>query len=75
MDIDKAKAKTLIDKTRNFEGVLLTKHDSANDRRTELANIKRKLDVVQGTKEYVVCVFEVWNPRTEVWIKIIVSLI
>jgi hypothetical protein len=59
MNIDKAKAKTLIDKTRNFDGVLLTKHDSANDRRTELANIKRKLDVVQGTKEYVVCVFEV----------------
>ena len=59
MNIDKAKAKTLIDKTRNFEGILLTKHDSPNDRRTELANIKRKLDVIQGTKEYVVCVFEV----------------
>ena len=59
MNIDKTKAKTLIDKTRIFEGFLLTKHDSANDRRTELANIKRKLDGIQGTKEYVVCVFEV----------------
>ena len=59
MNIDKTKAKTLIDKTRNFDGVLLTKHDSANDRRTELANFKRMLDVVQGTKEYVVCVFEI----------------
>jgi len=59
MDIDKAKAKTLIDKTRNFEGILLTKHDSANDRRTELANFKRKFDTINGTKEYVVCVFEV----------------
>jgi hypothetical protein len=59
MNIDKAKAKTLIDKTRNFEGVLLTKHDSANDRRTELANIKRKIDAIKETKEYVVAVFEV----------------
>ena len=59
MNIDKTKAKTLIDKTRNFEGVLLTKHDSASDRRTELAKIKRKLNGIQGTKEYVVCVFEV----------------
>ncbi len=59
MNINKAKTKTLLDKTRNFEGVLLTKHDSANDRRSELANIKRKLDGTQGTKEYVVCVFEV----------------
>jgi hypothetical protein len=59
MNIDKAKARTLIDKTRDFDGILLTKHDSANDRRTELANIKRKLDGIQGTKEYVVCVFEV----------------
>jgi len=59
MNIDKAKAKTLIDKTRIFEGILLTKHDSAYDRRTELANIRRKLDGIQGTKEYVVCVFEV----------------
>ena len=59
MNIDKAKAKTQIEKTRNFDGVLLTKHDSAYDRKTELANIKRKLDVIQGTKEYVVCVFEV----------------
>jgi len=59
MNIDKAKAKTLIDKTRNFEGILLTKHNSANDRRTELANIKTRLDGIQGTKEYVVCVFEV----------------
>ena len=59
MNIDKAKAKTLIDKTRNFEGILLTKHDSANDRRTELANIKRKIDAALGTKEYVVAVFEV----------------
>ena len=59
MNIDKTKAKTLIDKTRNFDGVLLTKHDSAYDRKTELANIKRKLDVIQGTKEYVVCVFEI----------------
>ena len=59
MNIDKAKAKTLIDKTRNFEGILLTKHDSANDRRTELANIKRKIDAAPGTKEYVVAVFEV----------------
>ena len=59
MNIDKTKAKTLIDKTRNFEGILLTKHDSANDRRTELANIKRKIDAALGTKEYVVAVFEV----------------
>jgi len=59
MNIDKAKAKTLIDKTRNFDGVLLTKHDSAYDRRTELANIKRKIDAALGTKEYVVVVFEV----------------
>jgi hypothetical protein len=59
MNIDKAKTKTLLDKTRKFDGILLTKHDSANDRRTELANIKRKLDGMQGTKEYVVCVFEV----------------
>ena len=59
MNIDKTKAKTLIDKTRNFDGVLLTKHDSANDRRTELANFKRKIDSALGTKEYVVCVFEV----------------
>jgi hypothetical protein len=59
MNIDKTKAKTLIEKTRIFEGILLTKHDSANDRRTELANIKRRLDGIQGTKEYVVCVFEV----------------
>jgi len=59
MNIDKAKAKTLIDKTRIFEGILLTKHDSAYDRRTELVNIKRRLDGIQGTKEYVVCVFEV----------------
>jgi hypothetical protein len=59
MTIDKAKTKTLIDKTRNFDGVLLTKHDSANDRRTKLANFKRKLDGIQGTKEYVVCMFEI----------------
>jgi hypothetical protein len=59
MNIDKAKAKTLIEKTRIFEGILLTKHDSASDRRTELANIKRKIDAALGTKEYVVCVFEV----------------
>ena len=59
MNIDKAKAKTLIDKTRNFDGVLLTKYDSANDRRTKLANVKRKLDGIQGTKEYVVCMFEI----------------
>ena len=59
MNVDKTKAKTLIDKTRNFDGVLLTKHDSANDRRTKLANVKRKLDGIQGTKEYVVAVFEV----------------
>mgnify|MGYP005658256933 CR=1 FL=1 len=59
MNIDKAKAKTLIDKTRNFDGILLTKHDSAADRRTELATIKRKIDTTQATKEYVVCVFEI----------------
>ena len=59
MNIDKAKAKTLLDKTRNFDGILLTKHDSANDRRNELATIKRKIDTIQATKEYVVCVLEI----------------
>ena len=59
MNIDKAKAKTLIDKTRNFDGVLLTKHDSANDRRTELANIKRKLMRYKERKNMLYAVFEV----------------
>lgn len=59
MTIDKTKAKALLDKTKTFDGILLTKHDTAGDRRLDLAGLKRKLDAIQASKEYVVCVFEV----------------
>jgi hypothetical protein len=55
----KDKIKSLLDKSKNLESVMLQKHDTNQERMKAKQQMKQKIDQTNSGKEYVVCIFEI----------------
>ena len=57
--MNKDKIKSLLDKSKNLESVMLQKHDTSHERMKARQQMKQKIDQTSSSKEYVVCMFEI----------------
>jgi hypothetical protein len=57
--MNKDKIKSLLDKSKNLESVMLQKHDTSHERMKARQQMKQKIDQTGSGKEYVICVFEI----------------
>ena len=55
----KDKIKSLLDKSKNLESVMLQKHDTNQERMKAKQQMKQKIDQINSGKEYVICIFEI----------------
>ena len=55
----KDKIKSLLDKSKNLESVMLQKHDTNKERMKAKQQMKQKIDQTNSGKEYVICIFEI----------------
>ena len=53
------KAKTLLTKAKKFDGVMLTKHDTDQEKHVSKQKMKKLIDHASNSKEFVICLFEV----------------
>jgi len=57
--MNKDKIKSLLDKSKNLESVILQKHNTSHERMKARQQMKQKIDQTSSSKEYVVCMFEI----------------
>lgn len=55
----KDKIKSLLDKSKNLESVMLQKHDTNQERIKAKQQMKQKIDQTNSGKEYVICILEI----------------
>jgi len=58
-NMDKAKVKQLLDKTKTLQGFIVNTHDTANERLDSKRKMKQIIDTTSSNKNYVFCVFEI----------------
>ena len=57
--MNKGKIKSLLDKSKNLESIMLQKHDTNQERMKAKQQMKQKIDQAGLSKEYVICIFEI----------------
>ena len=57
--MNKDEIRSLLDKSKNLESVMLQKHDTSQERLKAKQQMKQKIDQTSSSKEYVVCMFEI----------------
>ena len=57
--MNKDKIRSLLDKSKNLESVMLQKHDTSQERFKAKQQMKQKIDQTNAAKEYVICIFEI----------------
>ena len=55
----KDKIKSLLDKNKNLDSVMLQKHDTNQEQMKAKQQMKQKIDQTTSAKEYVICIFEI----------------
>ena len=57
--MNKDEIRSLLDKSKNLESVMLQKHDTSQERLKAKQQMKQKIDQTSSVKEYVICIFEI----------------
>ena len=57
--MNKDKIKSLLDKSKNLDSVMLQKHDTNQERIKAKLQMKQKIDQTTSAKEYVISIFEI----------------
>ena len=57
--MNKDKIRSLLDKSKNLESVMLQKHDTSQERLKAKQQMKQKIDQTNAAKEYAICIFEI----------------
>ena len=57
--MNKDKIKSLLDKSKNLESIMLQKHDTSQERLQAKQQMKQKIDQTSSGKAYVICIYEI----------------